>query len=84
VGRDDAGARWQWLGAGVNVGERNGAALTSGVGSTVPPDSVLNRIKFISNGFKFAPNFDRSKSRLPMLQKFQIKYGWKDNEQLFL
>jgi hypothetical protein len=29
----------------------------------------------ISNRFKFAPNFDRSKRFLPVLQNFQIKYG---------
>jgi hypothetical protein len=56
-------------------GEAVGAALTDGVGSTVRPIRFSNRIKFISNGFKFAPNFDRSKGYLPVLQKFQIKYG---------
>jgi hypothetical protein len=39
-----------------------------------------NRINFILNGFKFAPNFNRSKSFLLALQKFQIKYGWKGLE----
>jgi hypothetical protein len=47
---------------------------------TVPPDSVLNRIKSISNGFKFAPNFDRFKRCLPVLQKFKIKYVWEEIE----
>jgi hypothetical protein len=36
--------------------------------------------KTISNGFKFAPNFDRSKRYLPLLKKFQIKHGWKELE----
>jgi hypothetical protein len=44
------------------------------------PDSFSNRIKFISNGFKFAPNFDRSKRCLPLLKKLEIKYGWKEIE----
>jgi hypothetical protein len=35
------------------------AALTRGAGSTVRPIRFSNRIKFISNGFKFAPNFDQ-------------------------
>jgi hypothetical protein len=54
---------------------RGSAALTRGVDSIVRPIRFSNRIKFISNGFKFAPNFDRSKRCLPVLQKFQIKYG---------
>jgi hypothetical protein len=36
--------------------------------------------KTISNGFKFALNFDRSKRCLPLLKKLEIKYGWKDLE----
>jgi hypothetical protein len=51
-------------------GEAVGASLTGGVGSTLRPIRFSNRIKF-------APNFDRSKMCLPVLQKFQIKYGWK-------
>jgi hypothetical protein len=58
---------------------RHGAALTRWPGSTVRPDSVLNR-KSISNGFKFALNFDRLKRCLSLLQKFQIKYVWKELE----
>jgi hypothetical protein len=42
-------------------GEPVGAVLTGGVGSTVRPIRFSNRIKFISNKFKFVPNFDRSK-----------------------
>jgi hypothetical protein len=42
---------WVWRGEAV------GAALTSGVGSTVRPIRFSNRINFISNGFKFAPKF---------------------------
>jgi hypothetical protein len=76
VRRDDAGARW--AAAGCGRARRHGAVLTRGPGSTMPPDSVLNRIKFISNGFKFAPNFDRSKRCFPLLQKLEIKYGWKE------
>jgi hypothetical protein len=48
--------------AGCGTGQRSeavGAALIGGVGSTVRPIRFSNRIKFISNGFKFAPNFDR-------------------------
>jgi hypothetical protein len=59
----------------VRRGEAVGAALIGGVGSTVRPIRFSNRIKLISNGFKFAPNFDRSKRCLSLLQKFQIKYG---------
>jgi hypothetical protein len=59
----------------VRRGEAVGAVLTGGVGSTMRPIRFSNRIKLISNGFKFAPNFDRSKRCLPLLQKFQIKYG---------
>jgi hypothetical protein len=56
--------RTAWLtgGLGCDGGpgrQRLGAALTGGVGSTVRPIRFSNRIKFISNGFKFAPNFDR-------------------------
>jgi hypothetical protein len=42
-----------------SVVRRVGAALTGGAGSTVRPIRFSNWIKFISNGFKFAPNFDR-------------------------
>jgi hypothetical protein len=42
----------------VRHGEAVGAALTGGVGSTVCPIRFSNRIKWISNGFKFALNFD--------------------------
>jgi hypothetical protein len=59
----------------VRHGEAVEAALTGGVGSTVRPIWFSNRIKLISNGFKLAPNFDRSKRCLPVLQNFQIKYG---------
>jgi hypothetical protein len=43
VGRDNAGARW--AAAGYGRVRRRGAALTCATGSTVPPDSVLNRFK---------------------------------------
>jgi hypothetical protein len=39
-------------------GEAVGAALIGGIGSTVRPIRFSNQIKLISNGFKFAPNFD--------------------------
>jgi hypothetical protein len=79
---------WGAMGAGSSAsgcsvrqrGEAVGTALTGGVGSTVRPIRFSNRIKFISNGFKFAPNFDRSKRCFPMLQKFQIKYEWRELE----
>jgi hypothetical protein len=38
------GGRWQRLGEGLNTSEQVGAALTSGAGSTVPPDSVFKQI----------------------------------------
>jgi hypothetical protein len=82
---DGDGATWLTGGLGrdggpivsgwVRRGEAVGAALTGGVGSTVRPIRFSNQIKLISNGFKSAPNFDRSKRCLPVLQKFQIKYG---------
>jgi hypothetical protein len=56
-------------------GEAVGAALIGGVGSTVRGIRFSNRIKFISNGFKFVPNFDWFKWCLSVLQKFQIKYA---------
>jgi hypothetical protein len=68
-------------------GEAVGAALTGGVGSTVRPIRFSNRIKFISNGFKFVPNFDRSKkvsSRAPKISnKIWIERA-SDKEQLSL
>jgi hypothetical protein len=71
----------QRLGAGRgNVARPVGATLTSGAGSTVRPIQFSNRIKFISNGFKFAPKFDRSKICLPVLGKLEVKYGWKELE----
>jgi hypothetical protein len=79
VARDETGA-WS-LAAGCRVrqhGEWVGAVLTSGVGSTVHPIRFSNRIKFISNGFKFAPNFDRSKRCLLLIEKLEVKYGWKE------
>jgi hypothetical protein len=42
-------------------GEAVSVALTGRVGNTVRPIRFSSRIKFISNVFKFAPNFDRSK-----------------------
>jgi hypothetical protein len=57
-----------------------GMALTSGADSTVRPIQFSNRINFISNRFKSAPTFDRSKGCLPILEKLEIKYGWKKFE----
>jgi hypothetical protein len=51
--------------------------VTRGLGSTVPGS---NGIQTISNGFNFAPNFDRSKMCLSVPGQFQIKYGWKELE----
>jgi hypothetical protein len=56
--RASAGPGGQRRDKGVSASERVGAALTSGAGSTVRPIRFSNRINFISNGFKFAPNFD--------------------------
>jgi hypothetical protein len=62
------GARSSVAGCGTGQrGEAVGAMLTGGVGSTVHPIRFSNRIKFISNRFKFAPNFDRFKMCLPLL-----------------
>jgi hypothetical protein len=59
--RIDVADRWTGTLRGPDhqrLGEVVGAALTGGVSSTVRPIQFSNRIKFISNGFKFAPNFD--------------------------
>jgi hypothetical protein len=68
------------LGAGVNASGRVSAALTSGASNTVRSIRFSNRINFISNRFKFALNFDRSKRYLHVLEKLEIKYEWKDLE----
>jgi hypothetical protein len=59
---------------------QHGATLTRGLGSTVLGGMNSNGIQTISNRFKFAPSFDRSKRCLPLLKRFQIKYGWKEIE----
>jgi hypothetical protein len=60
VGRDVTGARSSAAGCSARQrGEVVGAALTGGAGSTVRPIRFSNRINFISNGFKFAPNFNQ-------------------------
>jgi hypothetical protein len=76
--------------AGCGAGQRGepvGAALIGGVGSTVRPIWFSNRIKFISNGFKFTPNFDRSKKVPSVAPKISNKI-WieraSDKEQLSL
>jgi hypothetical protein len=51
-----------------------------GVSSTVRPIRFSNRIDFISIGFNFAPNFDLSKRCIPLLEKLEVKYGWKELE----
>jgi hypothetical protein len=33
-----------------------------------------------ARGFKFSSNFDSFKMCLPLLEKFEIKYGWKELE----
>jgi hypothetical protein len=54
------GARSSSAGCGTRqCGKAVGVALTGGVDGIVRPIRFSNRIKFISNGFKFAPNFDR-------------------------
>jgi hypothetical protein len=40
-----------------------------------------NQIQTDSNRFQNLLNFDRSKKNLPELQKFEIKYGFKDLEK---
>jgi hypothetical protein len=56
--RASVGPGGQRRGAGVSMSERVSAVLTSGAGSTLRPIRFSNRINFISNGFKFALNFD--------------------------
>jgi hypothetical protein len=81
VGLDETGVRSSVAGCGARQrGERGGAALTSGADSTVRPIRFSNRIKFISNGFEFAPNFDRYKRCLPLLEKLKVKFGWKEHK----
>jgi hypothetical protein len=67
--RIDVADRWTGTLRGPDhqrLGEVVGAALTGGVSSTVRPIQFSNRIKFISKGFKFAPNFDWHK-KVPSL-----------------
>jgi hypothetical protein len=81
-------ARYWQVGPGVY-----GASATAWRGddtwprSTVRPIWFSNRINFISNRFKFAPNIDRSKRCLLVLEKIGnkicIERAW-DKEQLFL
>jgi hypothetical protein len=60
VGRDVTGARSSVAGCSARQrGEAVGTALTGGAGSTVRLIRFSNRINFISNGFKFAPNFNQ-------------------------
>jgi hypothetical protein len=47
-------------------------ALTGGPGSTVPTGSVSNRFKHIQTVPK----------KFEFLQKFEIKYGWRDLEMV--
>jgi hypothetical protein len=42
----------------VGSGQHGTVWLIGGASSTMRPIRFSNRIKFISNGFKFAPNFD--------------------------
>jgi hypothetical protein len=63
----------------------HGAALTHGPVAqcawfTRFENKLKIRIQTRSNNFKFSSNFDSSKRCLPLLQKFQIKYGWKELE----
>jgi hypothetical protein len=66
-GRASTGPSEERHGAGVGASERVSTALTSGASSTVHPIQFSNQINFISNGFKFTPNFDRSTRCLPAL-----------------
>jgi hypothetical protein len=85
-GRDEAPSSLYGCGTGQR-GEAVGAALIGGVGSTVRPIRFSNRIKFISNRFKFAPNFDRSKKVPSLAPKISNKICIErasDKEQLSL
>jgi hypothetical protein len=70
--------RTRWASVGCGRVRQRSAMLTRRPGSTVPGGANSNGIQTISNGFKFDPNFNRSKRCLPLLEKFQIKYGWKE------
>jgi hypothetical protein len=41
------------------------------------PDSVFKQNQIYSNGFKFAPNFNRSKRCLPLLEKLEVNMDGK-------
>jgi hypothetical protein len=62
----------------VSTSERVGTTLTSGAGSTVPPDSVFKPNEIYLKRIQICPNINRSKMCLFFLQKFQIKYVWKE------
>jgi hypothetical protein len=76
-GEERGGRADKWAATIVPGGGTGCQAHPSG---TVPGDVNSNWIQNISNGFKFTPNFDRSKSCLPVLEKLEIKYGWKELE----
>jgi hypothetical protein len=76
-----------WVREGVRGrGAARHGELTGGPGSRVLPCSVLNQFKpnkKYSKWFKQiqnSPNFDGSKRCFFVLQKLEIKYGWKKPE----
>jgi hypothetical protein len=77
VEHNDAG--W-WAATGCRRARQHGAMLTRGPDSTVLGSVNSNGIQTILNRFKFALYFDWSKRYLLLLEKFQIKYGWKEIE----
>jgi hypothetical protein len=64
---------------GGNGEDRGGAeGLTGGPRPQFRAARIQIEFKNSSNGLKFCPNFDRIKSCLPMPEKLEIKYGWKE------
>jgi hypothetical protein len=51
-----------------------------GPSGTVPSRARKIGFKNILNGFKFAQTFTDPKRCLPVLEKLEIKYGWKECE----
>jgi hypothetical protein len=72
-----SGSNW------VREARRRALALTCGPGSTMPPDSVLNRFKPNQIYFKriqICPKLWPIQKVPSLLQKLEIEYGWKEVE----
>jgi hypothetical protein len=66
VGRSHSARRRRWL--------------TGGPSGTVPGGADSNWIQKYFKRIQNSPNFDCLKRCLPFLQKWEIKYGWKELE----